>query len=185
MELKQLLEKYVPYNEQEIKDKETMLKYIDTFSDVLTRNNDMCHFTCSAFILNKTKDKMLMIHHNIYNSWAWVGGHADGEGDFLEVTLREIAEETGIKDAKPLSNDIFVIDILPVKGHVKHGKYVSAHVHLSVAYLVEADENEPLSIKEDENSGVKWIPVDKIVESSSEPQMQVVYQKAIDKLINL
>ena len=35
MNLKETIEKYVPYNEQEAKDKETMLKYINTFDDVL------------------------------------------------------------------------------------------------------------------------------------------------------
>lgn len=48
MNLKDTIEKYVPYNEQEAKDKETMLKYINTFDDVLTRNNEFAHFTASS-----------------------------------------------------------------------------------------------------------------------------------------
>jgi len=39
-----------------------------------------------------------------------------------------------------------------------------------------------LVIKEDENSGVKWISIDKVVESSSELYMKPVYLKAIQKL---
>lgn len=35
------------YKMQEENDKEMMLKYIDTFEDVLTRENRMCHFTAS------------------------------------------------------------------------------------------------------------------------------------------
>ena len=42
-----------------------------------------------------------MIYHNIYNSWAWPGGHADGESDLLGVAMREVMEETGIKNLKP------------------------------------------------------------------------------------
>ena len=34
MNLKEQIENYEPYNEQEAKDKETMLKYINTFEDV-------------------------------------------------------------------------------------------------------------------------------------------------------
>lgn len=55
-------------------------------------------------------------------------------------------------------------------------------IHLSVAYLLEADENELLVIKEDENSGVQWIPIDKVIKKSTEPHMKPVYEKAIKKL---
>ena len=34
-----------------------------------------------------------MVYHNIYNSWSWLGGHADGETDLLAVALREVKEE--------------------------------------------------------------------------------------------
>lgn len=185
MNIRKLIEDYVPFNEQEEKDKEILLKYIDTFNDVLTRNNEFAHFTCSAFIVNKERDKVLMIYHNIYNSWGWIGGHADGEDDFLSVAIKETKEETGIENFKPVIKDLFLIDTLPVLGHVKRGKYVPAHIHLSVAYLFEADEEEPLRIKEDENSGVKWIPIDQIIAASSEPYMPKVYQKAISKLLNI
>ena len=55
MELREKIEKYQPYNEQEEKDKQTMLKYIDTFDDVLTRNNEFGHFTASSWVVNKEK----------------------------------------------------------------------------------------------------------------------------------
>lgn len=173
---------YNPYNEQEKKDKEIILHCIDTLEDILTRNNEIAHITSSAFIVNRTKDKVLMIHHNIYNSWAWTGGHADGEEDLLAVAIKEAQEETGVKNVQPVSSDIFSLDILTVVGHVKRGKYVSPHLHLSVAYLVEADENEPLIVKEDENSGVKWIPINEVNIYSNEPHMQKVYEKLITKI---
>ena len=47
MNLKDTIEKYVPYNEQEAKDKETLTQYITTFDDVLTSNNEFAHFTAS------------------------------------------------------------------------------------------------------------------------------------------
>ena len=90
MSLKEKIQNYKPYNEQEEKDKEIMLKYIDTFDDVLTRNNEFGHFTASAWVVNKERTKVLMIYHNIYNSWAWTGGHADGEDDLLSVAIREV-----------------------------------------------------------------------------------------------
>ncbi|EKQ57191.1 MULTISPECIES: NUDIX hydrolase [unclassified Clostridium] len=176
------IKEYRPYNEQEKNDKEIIIKYSNMFNDILTRDNDVIHITSSAFIINQSRDKALMIHHNIYNSWAWTGGHADGEDNLLLVAINEAKEETGVKNFIPICNEIISIDILPVFGHIKRGKYVSSHLHASIAYLIEADENETLTVKPDENSGVKWIPIDEIKLYSSEPHMIKVYQKIIDKI---
>lgn len=180
--MKELLEKYIPYNEQEEKDKEVMLKYLNDFPNVYTRENEYGHFTASSWIVNKDRTKVLMIYHNIYDSWGWTGGHADGETNLYNVAVREANEETGITNLKPLTDGMFSIEILTVNGHVKRGKYVSSHVHLNVTYLFEADDTLSLHIKEDENSGVKWVDMDKAVSLSTEDNMKVVYQKIIDKL---
>jgi len=178
------IRRYTPYNEQEKKDKEVILYCIDNFDDVLTRKNEIAHITSSAFVVNKTKNKVLMIHHNIYNSWSWTGGHADGEEDLLGVAIKELNEETGVSNIRPITSEIFSLDIIPVIGHMKRGKYVSAHLHLSVAYLVEADDSELLVVKEDENSGVKWIPIDKVNVYATEPHMHKIYKKLISKIKN-
>ena len=51
--LKEQIEKYIPINDQEKKDKEFMLKVFEDFDDVLTRENEYVHFTSSAFVVNK------------------------------------------------------------------------------------------------------------------------------------
>lgn len=179
------IKSYKPFNNQELKDKERVIYFIENFKDILSRQNEIAHVTSSAFIVNKNRDKVLMVYHNIYNSWSWVGGHADEEEDLLEVAMREAKEETGIKEVHPITKDIFSIEILPVIGHVKKGKYVSAHLHLSVTFLLQAEEKETLTVKEDENSDVKWIPIDEVISSSTEPHMQEVYKKLTDKIKKL
>lgn len=182
MNIKEELLRYKTVGDQEKKDKELILKYLDLFDNIFVRENELIHFAASAFVLNKNRDKLLMIYHNIYNSWGWIGGHADGDEDLVKVIKKEIKGETGIKKVKSLIDEIFSIEILPVKGHIKNGKYVASHVHISVDYLFEADENELIRSKEDENSGVKWIPFENVVDSSTELHMKVIYQKAIDKI---
>ncbi len=176
------IEEYRACNEQEKKDKEAAIRCIETFSDVLTRDNEIAHITSSAFVVNKRRNKVLMVHHNIFNAWSWTGGHADGEEDLLLVAVKEVREETGVKNIHVVSNDIFALDIIPVHGHTRKDKYVSSHLHISVAYLIEADEGEPLIVKPDENSGVRWIPFQEIDTYCDEPHMKRIYKKIIAKL---
>lgn len=185
-DLEKEIENYKPYNEQEEKDKQTMLKYINTFDNILVRENEFAHFTASSWVVNKEKTKVLMIYHNIYQSWAWTGGHSDGEADVLKVAIKELKEETGVQNVKILKEDIFSLEAITVDGHVKRGKYVSSHIHLNLTYLLEVDEKEILHIKEDENSGVKWVPIEKINEVSKENWMKEnIYTKLNKKLKEL
>lgn len=182
MNLRKQLAAYQPYNAQEEKDKEIMLRYIDTFSNVLTRENEFAHFTASAWIVNKNHTKVLMAFHNIYQSWSWIGGHTDGDSDLLHVALKETGEETGLTKVKVLSEDIYSIEILGVDGHVKKGKHVATHVHLNVTYLIEADENDLTKVKPDENSAIQWMNLTEAVEKCSESNMKIIYQKLNEKL---
>ena len=150
---------YTPQNEQEAADQRLILEYIRLFPDnILTRDNEIAHLSSSGFVVNADGTRVLMAHHNIYRVWAWTGGHADGEGDLLSVALREAREETGVEHIRPLSPAIASLDILPVWGHVKRGKWVPSHQHLNVSYLLVADESDALQIREGENSRVGWLP---------------------------
>ena len=185
MSLLKQLKAYVPYNEQETNDKEVMIKLLEKESDIFTRENEVAHFTASSWLVNKEHTKVLMIYHNIYHSWSWTGGYADGETDLLAVAMREAMEETGVKTITPVGEDIFSIEILTVDGHIKRGKYVPSHLHLNVTYLLEADEAEVLHIKQDENSGVAWFTLEEALEKCSEPWMiEWIYKKLNEKLRN-
>ncbi|HWL13520.1 MAG TPA: NUDIX hydrolase [Ureibacillus sp.] len=182
MNIKQQLEQYKPYNAQEVKDQEVILRYMDTFDNLFTRENEFAHFTASAWLVNQDHTKVLMAYHNIYNSWSWVGGHADGETDLLAVALKEAKEETGLTNVAPVSEEIYSIEILGVPAHEKKGKHVATHVHLNVTYLLEASEDELTRIKPDENSDIGWFALERSIEASTEPEMKVVYQKLNEKL---
>lgn len=180
------IKNYIPLNNQEKVDKDLILHYIEKFNDLLFRENPIAHITSSAFVVNKSRTKTLMIHHNIYNSWSFTGGHADGDADLMKVALKELKEETNIKEAKFISDDIISLDILPVMGHTKKGKYISPHIHISITYLLEADESDLISIKEDENNNVGWLNIKDLDEyTSKEPHMQIVFKKIITKLSSL
>ena len=106
------IKNYEPYNEQELKDKDLILKCINLLDDILTRENTIAHITSSGYIVNKSRTKVVMIYHNIYKSWAWTGGHADGDSDLLHVALKEAKEETGLKNVTPVMTNILGLDVL-------------------------------------------------------------------------
>lgn len=179
------VQNYEPLCEQEEVDKRTMLEFIDRNPDFLERSNEIAHFSASAWITNKSRDKVLMIYHNIYQAWTWVGGHADGWGNLEAVARKETEEETGLVDIRLLKQNPVSIEILPVNPHYKKGKYVSSHLHPNVTYLYEAEETQMLRIKEDENSGVMWRTIEEIEADQTEPLMHDVYRKLIERMRRL
>ena len=177
------LEGYAPWTEQEARDKAVLLTMLRSGRDLWTRENETAHLTASAWVTDPTRTRVLMCYHNIYHSWSWLGGHADGDRDLLGVALREVGEESGLASVRPVSEDLFSLEILTVDGHEKRGRYVPSHLHLNVTYLLEADDTETLAVKPDENSAVGWFGLDEAVAASSEPWFRErIYAKLNAKL---
>ena len=175
--------RYEPFNEQEMRDKAVILRFLEENDDAFLRENLIAHMTASAWVVNPLRDKVLMVYHRIYDSWSWTGGHADGEEDLLAVALREVTEETGVTHVRPVSKDIFSLETLTVDGHEKRGEYVPSHLHLNLTYLLEADDTEALRVCEDENKGVAWFGLDEALRASTEPWfVKRIYGKLNEKL---
>ena len=176
---KKEVELYIPKDAREESEKREILTLMEREGDrLLLRECSYAHMTASSVIVNRNRTKMLMAFHKIYQSWAWTGGHADGDRDLLAVAKREAMEETGVTEIRTISEDIFSLEILTVDGHEKRGVYVPSHLHLNVSYLLEADEEEVLRIKPDENSGVRWFSLEEALAACSEPWMiERVYKK--------
>ena len=183
MELLDAITAYRPWNEQERMDREELLRRLRSGEALYTRDNRAAHLTASAWVVSPDRRQLLMAYHNLYDSWAWLGGHADGERDLLAVALREVREESGLAAVRPVSPDIYSLEILTVDGHEKRGVYVSSHLHLNVTFLLEADPAEPVRCKPDENSRVGWFTPEEAVAASSEPWLrQRIYRKLNEKL---
>ena len=183
MDIREAIQHYIPFNEQEEADKALILDFLSKNGDAFYRSNLVAHMTASAWVVNPARDRVLMVYHKIYDSWSWTGGHADGDEDLARVALRELREETGVKSARLLSGDIFSLESLTVDGHEKHDAYVPSHLHLNVTYLLEADDRDALTVCEEENSGVRWFGLDEALLASSEPWfVERIYRKLNEKL---
>lgn len=188
MDLRCELEAYQPYNEQEERDRALLLRYLgeagaDPRADArLWGRGDPAHMTASAWVVSPDRSRVLMAYHNIYQSWSWLGGHADGQRDLRAVVLREVREESGLTRVRLARPDILSVEVLCVDGHEKRGAYVSSHLHLNVTYLVEADPDEPLRIKPDENSRIGWLEPEEALAASTEPWfVERIYRKLVER----
>ena len=173
--LKEQIQNYIPYDEQEQKDKEQFLNFINTFSDVLTRDNVIGHFSSSAFVVNKKRTKMLAVYHIINDGWIYPGGHADGIEDLLSVAVREVEEETGLIS----SGLIKVGELYPSPGYTDE-----------VIHLFFSENNTLGSIKRDKDEFMDLIYLD-IKEAYAlldkgeikDAKTQVLLYKLRDKLL--
>ena len=172
---------FVPGCEQEQRDREAMLRFLAVHEDAFLRTNLTAHMTASAWVLSRDRRRVVMVYHNLYHSWSWTGGHADGDRDLLAVAMREVTEETGLRRLTPVVEGIFSLECLTVEGHEKRGQYVPSHIHMNVTYLLAA-EDDALREEPDENSGVAWFTPEEALAASTEPWMvQRVYRKLADR----
>ena len=186
MKIVEEIKKYRPCNAQEQRDKSVILDFLEKNGDAFLRSNLLAHMTASSWIVNPERTKTLMVYHNLYDSWSWTGGHADGETDLLSVALREAREETGIEHVRPVSPEIFSLEVLTVDGHEKRGEYVPSHLHMNVTYLLEAEESDTLHVCREENSGVAWFTLEEALKASTEPWfVDRIYKKLNEKLLYL
>lgn len=176
------IRRYLPANEQEARDKKLLLDLLDRQEDISIRENLAAHLTASAWVVTPDRSRVLMAYHKLYDSWAWLGGHADGDWDLCRVAEREAREESGINALTLVSPEPISLEILPVFGHEKKGRYVPCHLHLNLTYLFQADPEQVLRCKPDENSGVAWLDMDTLGEKSSEPWfVERIYSKLVTK----
>jgi 8-oxo-dGTP pyrophosphatase MutT (NUDIX family) len=150
--LAQLLRSYQPPDRDRADVVERIISFVEMTPTCAERSHRAGHLTGSAWIVNPSRTRALLLHHRKLNKWMQPGGHADGELDLFEVALREAQEESGLASIHPVSRQVFDVDI----HEIPQLKEVPPHYHYDVRFLFEADDaRAPRG--NDESRQVAWI----------------------------
>lgn len=143
------LKKFAHGHPEQAETADKLLQFVSSTPDCFKRSHQAGHITGSAWLVNPGGDKALLtLHHNL-KRWMQTGGHADGDSDPLSVALKEATEESGISGIRPLSYDIFDIDIHPIPARPAKGE--PEHLHYDIRYLLQApDEHYTISPESDD-----------------------------------
>lgn len=150
---------------------------------LFTREKEDIHLTVGALVLSPDLSQTLMVHHLIYDSFSWTGGHADGAVDLLAKAMEETKEETGVGTVWCYTPDILGVYVLPVPAHEKRGKLVPGHDHFVVAYGLLAPMRQKLTVKADENKAVAWLPIKDLDTYCQEAHMLPIYRELYEKIL--
>lgn len=178
------LKKYQPLDEFEKNDQKLMLMAYQIFEDELLNRFPFFHFTVSAVIFDETYEQVLFMFHNIYQSYAWMGGHMDGSRDLKQSIIKEVFEETGLKNIEFIKEGPVSLEILPVNRHIKNGEVVSAHEHYNITYAIKASVSEKLTNNIQESKNLKWLNISELHNYVSEKEMLPIYKKIIERVKN-
>ena len=127
--------------------------FVDSHPDCFHRSCRVGHVTGSAWIVDRTGERVLLTHHRKLGRWLQPGGHSDGEPDTLAVALREAEEESGLP-VRALDAAIFDLDVHPIPA--RPGE--PAHHHFDVRFLVRA-EHDRFRISA-ESHALEWVPAE-------------------------
>ena len=153
-----------------------MLKQITDFvigaENCFDRNLRDGHLTGSAWIIDHDRSHALMTHHAKIGAWVQLGGHVEDDPDMLSAAWREAREESGLINARPISDHIFDVDVHEIPETPKE----PAHLHYDIRFLFEADRNAELTITA-ESKSLQWIALGEISKITREESVLRMVRK--------
>ncbi|PWJ54850.1 8-oxo-dGTP pyrophosphatase MutT, NUDIX family [Quadrisphaera granulorum] len=123
----------------------------------LDRDGTPEHLTTTAFVVDESGRRTVLVAHRKLGMWLQPGGHLEvGDASFTEAALREAAEETGLGPLLRLALDGAPLDL---QRHELATTYGRCTAHLDVAHLFVVPDGAPL-VGSAESDRLAWFDVD-------------------------
>ena len=169
-----LLRAHQPANEAENQMQQDCIAFVEQQPNCFERWLEQGHVTGSAWIVDETREHALLLHHRKLDRWFQPGGHADGQGNILQVALKEAQEETGLTDFEVVSPAIFDIDVhlIPARGQMP------AHFHYDIRFLLQANRQQTL-LQNEESNGLKWVELANVHQYNNSESILRMVEKTI------
>lgn len=177
------LDRYQAESPDDQAHKNSITQFIKKHPNCFDRELPYGHVTGSAWVINQTRDKVLLTLHAKVEAWMQMGGHSDGHPITQDVALREVHEESGLepKNIKPLNPGIFDVDVHHYPARQTPLGFEHEHLHFDLRYIFEADENEPLSPQEGESNGLKWVPLSEAHQLNDQERFLRMVRKTLNQ----
>lgn len=141
--------------------RDNVLSFLDDHPNALERTCTEGHLTGSAFVVDPSRARAVLLLHAKLGLWLQPGGHADGDANLAGVAVREAREETGIDDLQ------VVLPAIDVDIHEVRPPGEPPHLHLDVRYLVLAPPSATL-VSNHESRELRWVDTDELAELVSD-----------------
>mgnify|MGYP001161052931 FL=1 len=150
-----------------------MIQFLKNDENCFNRDNWYGHFTGSAWIVDYSREWVLMTHHRQLNLWLQFGGHADGCYNLLEVALKETREESGLNQFDILSDKIFDLDIHDIPKRENE----PSHLHFDVRFIFETKRGAEKITISNESYDVAWIHKNDVLNKNPEKSIARMLKK--------
>lgn len=164
--LLQRLERYTERYPAERETRDRMRDFVRTHADCFERSLAEGHITASCWLVDPAGASVLLTHHRKLGRWLQLGGHSDGNGNSLQVALREAEEESGLLGIRPLSEEIFDLDIHLIPARPGEAE----HLHHDVRFLLCAEDAAGLRVGP-ESHALCWAPLARLTDYTDDPSI--------------
>lgn len=143
----------------------------------------MRHFCASAYVIDPSTKKILLVKHKKFNRWVQPGGHVEENETFEETALRETYEETQIKvtligEHFPRENDF----IRPL-GIQKNYGTIPGDTHIDVIYAAIPNKESIIEYDCNESTGAKWFTREELDDINCFPDIKITMDYILKNLI--
>jgi len=167
-----LLELYQPLCAEQLSIRDRMIRFVQDYPDCLARDNFYGHLTASAWVVDPEGEKALLTLHRKIGLWLQLGGHSEDDPDLLNVAMREIQEESGLSDLRPVIPGVFDLDVhrIPSVGQDP------SHYHFDVRFFLQLQHDQPLIISE-ESIDLAWYSPEEIFKLNTDASVKRLCEK--------